>query len=286
MPLVSVIVNCFNEAKFVREALDSVFAQTFQDWEVIFWDNASTDESTEIAATYGDRVRCFRSDSMVPLGTARKLAFEQTQGDFFAILDADDVWLPEKLERQVELFNADADLGMTYCDAVYFDGVENRNRLFKLTNPHRGRVFGNLLARNFIFSSTMMFRRSVLEKVGGAFDDKFSRAQDYDLTLRVAYHCPIDYVDEPLLKWRINGPADKPWKKSLVAREEEVKSSIESLIDSYPDINSKYELELKSLYQNIDYAFAVNAWRDGKRSLARSYLAKHLQNKKFAFVKK
>jgi glycosyltransferase involved in cell wall biosynthesis len=221
---------------------------------------------------------------MVPLGRARKLAFEQTRGDFFAILDADDVWLPQKLERQMELFDADADVGMTYCDALYFDDGGDRNRLFKLTVPHRGRVFGRLLSRNFIFSSTMMFRRAALDTVGGAFDDRFARAQDYDLTLRFAYHYPIDFVDEPLLKWRINGPADKPWKKSLVAREEEVKSSVETLIDAYPDIKTRYGVELGSLYKNIDYAFGVNAWRDGKRAEARRYLSRHLRSKKFAFV--
>ena len=283
-PEVSIIINCFNEAQFLPETLDSVFGQTFEDWEIVFWDNASTDGSSEIAASYGDRVRCFRSDAMVPLGRARKLAYDQTRGDFVAILDADDVWLPQKLERQLELFRADAEVGMTYCDAIYFDAGGERNRLFKLTQPHSGRIFGQLLARNFIFSSTMMFRRTALDELGLAFDDRFARAQDYDLTLRVAYQYPIDYVAEALTKWRINGLAEKPWKKSLIAREVEIKSSIDSLVQSFPEIETRYGRELEALNKDIVYSSGVNAWRDSGAADARKLLARHIFDKKFAFV--
>ena len=284
VPAVSVIVNCFNEAKHLPETLDSVFAQTFHDWEVIFWDNASTDGSSEIASSYGDRVHCFRSEAMVPLGRARKLAYEQSRGKYVAILDADDIWLPQKLERQVELFESDPQLGMTYCDAIYFDDGGDRHRLFALTRPHRGEVFGPLLAKNFIFSSTMMFSREALDHLGCAFDDKFTRAQDYDLSLRMAYHYHVDYVDAPLLKWRMSLLEDKPWKKSLVSRAAEVQESLEGLLENFPDIKNKYQAELKSFYKNLEYSFGVNAWQVGERSKARAHLSRYLTDKKFAFV--
>ena len=284
MPEVSIIINCFNEAKFLPETLDSVFNQTFQDWEVVFWDNASDDGSSEIAASYGDKVRCFRSDTMVSLGRARKLAYEQTHGDYVAILDADDVWLPEKLERQLQLFRDDPQLGMAYSDAIYFDDGGDRYQLFKLTRPYRGKVFGPLVNKSCIFSSAMMFRKQALEELGCAFDDKFSRVQDYDLALRVAYHYPVDYVDEPLTKWRINGVADKPWKKSLVPRAVEVQESMNCLIERYPSIKTEYKVELQSLYRALDYDLGLLAWQDGDRTGARKYLLSHLRNKKAAFV--
>ena len=284
IPAVSVIINCFNEAKHLPETLDSVFAQTFQDWEVIFWDNASTDGSSEIASSYGERVRCFRSDAMVPLGRARKLAYEQSRGKYVAILDADDIWLPQKLERQVKLFESDPELGMTYCDATYFDDSGDRRRLFGLAKPRRGNVFGNLLARNFMFSSAMMFSRKALDQLGHAFDDKWARAQDYDLSLRVAYNYPVDYVDAPLLKWRMSGPEDKPWKKGLVSRAEEVRSTMEGLLQTYPAINEEYRDELKSFYRNLEYSYGIAAWQAGDRKEARMHLARHLTDKKFAFV--
>jgi glycosyltransferase involved in cell wall biosynthesis len=284
MPEVSVIINCFNEAKHLRETLDSVFAQTFDDWEIVFWDNASTDGSGDIALGYGEKVRQFRSDVTVPLGLARKLAYEQTRGAYIAILDADDLYLPQKLERQVALFRSDPGLGMTYCDSMYFDDDGDRFNLFSITKPHRGRVFGQMLARNFMFSSSMMFSRQALEHLGYAFDDRLVRAQDYELSLRMAYNYPIDYVDAPLCKWRMFGLGDKPWKKSLVPRVVEVKSAVENLIEMYPDIKDRYSRELQYFYKTLDYNFGVTAWEQRKGREARSYLSRHLTDKKFAFV--
>ena len=101
-PEVSVLINCFNEAEHVREAIDSVFAQTFEDWEVVFWDNASSDGSGDIAASYGHKVRCFRSEDTLPLGQARKAAYDQTRGKFIAILDADDLFMPQSMQANSE----------------------------------------------------------------------------------------------------------------------------------------------------------------------------------------
>ena len=118
MPKVSVIMNCLNGKRYLRKAIDSVFAQTFDDWEIIFWDNASTDESGEIAKSYRGRLRYFRSERTYSLGKARNLAFAQARGDLIAILDVDDVWLPNKLEKQVDLFNRNPQLCMVFSNFI------------------------------------------------------------------------------------------------------------------------------------------------------------------------
>src|SRR5437868_4501867 len=101
-PLVSVIMNCLNGEQFLRDAIDSVIAQTYANWEIVFWDNASTDASASIAQSYhDDRIRYFRGDSTVPLGHARNLAIQKSRGTFIAFLDCDDLWLPTKLEKQL-----------------------------------------------------------------------------------------------------------------------------------------------------------------------------------------
>src|ERR1035441_6876343 len=93
MPRVSVVMNGFNGERYLRAAIDSVVAQTFQDWELIFWDNASTDGSAEIVRSYGDaRLRYFRGERTVPLGAARKLALEKVRGEWIGFLDTDDLW--------------------------------------------------------------------------------------------------------------------------------------------------------------------------------------------------
>ena len=284
IPEVSVIVNCFNEARFLPETLDSVFAQTFHDWEIVFWDNASTDSSSEIAASYGEKVRCFRSDTLVPLGQARQLAYEQTRGRYIAILDADDIWLPQKLERQLALFRSEPHLGMVYCDATFFDDKGDRHRLFQLNKPHRGAAFGHLLARVAITPSSMFLRREAVEQLDSVFDARYGRAQDVDLCLRVAYHHAIDYVDEPLCKWRMVSPAEKPWKTALAPRTVEIRSMMENLLERYPEIKTKYQTELQSFYGGLDYFFAVTAWENGNPGEARSYLSPHLISKKVALV--
>ena len=104
MPLVSVIMNVRNGASTLREALDSVMAQTFTDWELIVWDDRSTDDSAQIVARYSDpRIRYFLSPEETSLGKARDTAIRQARGEWLAFLDQDDLWMPRKLEMQMAL---------------------------------------------------------------------------------------------------------------------------------------------------------------------------------------
>ena len=172
-PRVSVIMNVRNGAPFLREALDSALAQTFRDWELVFWDDCSTDDSAKIVAEYADpRIRYFLSPEETTLGPSRKFAIRHARGEWLAFLDQDDVWLPDKLVRQIEL--ADADLsgrvGMIYGRTVEFfaDGREND---FDTHHEFRYLAEGDLFEeffRNscFVMISSAMLRRSALEKIG------------------------------------------------------------------------------------------------------------------------
>src|SRR5579872_5126942 len=106
MPKVTVIMNCLNGENFVRQAIQSVYDQTYKDWEIVFWDNASTDATAAIAKSFSDgRLRYFRSEKTVPLGQARQWALTEARGDWVAILDHDDALLPHRLERQIAELN-------------------------------------------------------------------------------------------------------------------------------------------------------------------------------------
>jgi glycosyltransferase involved in cell wall biosynthesis len=282
MPTVSVIINCFNGAKYLREAMDSLFNQTYPDWEVIFWDNASTDESAEIATSYGEKVRYFRSDATASLGFARNLAFAQARGDYLAILDADDIWLPLKLERQMPLFQADPTLAMTYHDSIYFGANGDRYRLFQMVNPKRGRVFGDLLTKNFISSETMVFRRTALENLDYFFDARLGKVMDYDLCLRVAYTHGFDYVDEPLSKWRMHSSS---WSNvDSMSTSKELSLLIENLLYMRPEISTSYPGQLKTFRKSLAYSQAIENWRRGDTTRARKHLSDYLQDKKFLLV--
>src|SRR3990167_610608 len=128
MPEVSVIMNCLNCAKYVAEAIDSVYAQVHDDWEIIFWDNASSDGSAAIAAGYDERLRYFRSAETYSLGKARNLALDHARGALIAFLDCDDIWQARKLEMQIPRFRENQNVGLVYCDSEIFD-ESGRGRL-------------------------------------------------------------------------------------------------------------------------------------------------------------
>ena len=121
MPLVSVIINVLNGAATLPEAVDSVLVQTFSDWELIVWDDCSSDGVDEILARYPDaRIRYFRSNFQVPLGQARQRAINLARGEWIAFLDQDDLWLPRKLQRQLSLVSDSSNVALVYGRTVRF----------------------------------------------------------------------------------------------------------------------------------------------------------------------
>ena len=115
-PLVSILMNCYNGQRYLKEALDSVINQTYKNWELIFWDNQSKDKSSEIFKSYKDiRLRYFYADQHTPLYKARNLAIEKSKGDLIAFLDTDDLWEKDKLELQKHHFN-NTEVGLVFSN--------------------------------------------------------------------------------------------------------------------------------------------------------------------------
>jgi glycosyltransferase involved in cell wall biosynthesis len=205
-PLVSIIMNCHNCGKYLAQSLDSVYKQTFKEYEIILWDNQSTDNSGEIASNYGEPLRYFRGEQYLPLGAARNAAIEKATGKYIAFLDCDDIWLPEKLERQVELLESNQELGLVYSDSRVIDSHDKtlKKTYFHSLKPFQGNVFNELLVSNFIPILTVVVTREALDKVG-LFDPKYIIAEDYDLWLRIAEYYPIGFIEQPLASYRLHG---------------------------------------------------------------------------------
>lgn len=215
-------MNCFNCAHYLREALDSAFTQTCKDFEVIFWDNLSTDGSVEIAKQYP--IRFFSNASLLPLGESRNLAIAQAQGKYIAFLDCDDVWLPTKLEKQVALLESNPKLALVYSDCYHINakGIVQRTSFTNISRPQRGHIFNALFAANFIPMVTAIARRSRLP----AFAYGFDIAEEYDVWLKMATDYEFDFVNEPLAKYRVY-----PENTSSTRREQKVHE--EQLIIDY-----------------------------------------------------
>ena len=198
--LVSIITATKNYARFLPEAIDSVLAQTFADWELIIVDDGSTDDTANVIAPflYDKRIRYIRSDQLGQ-SRAKNLGIAMSQCEFVAFLDADDAWEPTKLEKQLPLFRDDVGVVFTRRSMMDETGTSLPPRIE--TDPPRGRVLNELFVQNFVCFSSAIVRRSLFDQIG-RFDESLDLAIDYDLWLRAAPHTSFDYINEPLVRYR------------------------------------------------------------------------------------
>ena len=205
-PAVSVIMNVRNGEAFLREAMDSVFAQDFEDWELIVWDDCSTDSSAEIVHSYADsRMEYVLSPELVPLGRARQTALDRARGEWVAYLDQDDIWEPHKLRLQVERGAADPGIGLVYGRTLSFDG-SGRRRDFDYKHEYEPLPQGNIFERLFseacfIAMSAILFRRSALQQLGPV-PEQVRMIPDYYMLLGVSQHHRAGAVEEVICHYR------------------------------------------------------------------------------------
>ncbi len=204
MPPVSIILNLRNGASTLAEAIDSVLTQTFANWELIVWDDRSTDQSAEIVHVYRDpRIRYLLSPQDEPLGRARRDAMAHACGEWIAFLDQDDVWLPHKLEKQMAL-TSDG-VGLIYGRTIRFypSGFErDYDHAHEYALLPEGDIFLRLFTEScFIAMSSAVFRRSAIKSVGG-IPDEVRIIPDYYLYVAVARQYEVRAVQEPVCRYR------------------------------------------------------------------------------------
>jgi glycosyltransferase involved in cell wall biosynthesis len=262
-PLVSVIMNGHNVAPYVREAIDSVRAQTYRHWEIVFWDNCSSDDTAAIVRGYDEpRLRYFLAPTFTPLGQARNLAIREAQGEFIAFLDCDDIWLPEKLARQLPLFD-DPEVGLVYSDSVFFNARGDEKRAHGGIPPGHGRCFRQLLGRYFLPMETVVLRRRALEEQPGWFDPRFDMIGDADLFRRIARDWKIDGVADALARWRVHA-SSWTFKHPELLRSESM-DMLERYRALYPGFDAEYKREIAVLMDVIALTEARDAWLKGDK---------------------
>jgi cellulose synthase/poly-beta-1,6-N-acetylglucosamine synthase-like glycosyltransferase len=206
LPRVSVIIPTYNRAHMLREAVDSVLCQTFKDYEIIIIDGFSTDDTEAVVNSYHDRrIKYYKNQNNGIASINRNFGIEKSRGEYIAFLDDDDLWLPEKLEKQVKLLDSNKKLGLVYSDCFIINANGTIRKKSYLTGRPllRGASLTKLLRFNFIPTLTVVIRKKVLEKVG-VFDPSRKFCEDYDLWLRISQFYSIDHVNQPLAKYRIN----------------------------------------------------------------------------------
>lgn len=242
-PLVSVIMNCYNGETYLREAIDSIYAQTYQNWEIIFLDNASTDDSANIAKSYDKKIKYFNTERNLILGKARVLAVNEAKGEYLTFLDCDDVWNRDKLEKQVEI--VDDKLGIIYSrsDVISGDGKILGTIPRKIGFPIFGEVFGELAKENFIPFVSALVPKDKYYAVGG-FSEKYKTAVDYDLFLKLSNSYRVEFIDEILCKYRQHSN-----NLSLIQKSLGIEESINALEFYLP--NNKVQIGIKHHYSTL-----------------------------------
>ena len=201
---ISVIIPTYNYGRFLRDAIDSALAQTYPALEIIVIDDGSTDETSQVLAEYGERIRTIQQNNQ-GVGAARNTGIAAARGEYIAFLDSDDLWKPQKLEREIALFEADPTLGMVHSSAEAFDNAGKK--LSVLMSGMEGWVASELLRldREVITApgSSTMFPRRVAEEIGG-FDPRLQPSEDWDFCYRVAVRYRVGYVPEVLVRYRLH----------------------------------------------------------------------------------
>ncbi len=197
-------MNCYNGEKYLAESLESILIQTYQNWELIFWDNLSTDNSKKIFEKYKDkRFKYFLAERHSVLYHARNLAIQKTKGDFIAFLDTDDIWLKDKLSKQIQLFS-DENIGLVYGNYWRYNKINffKKKRLSSFKQLPSGKITDILLKKYSVGMLTVVIRKKFIDDKKDIFDTNFDMLSDMDFILRFSKKYKFDCVQEPLAIYR------------------------------------------------------------------------------------
>jgi len=230
-PTVSVIIPAYNAMAFLPETLDSVLDQTFKDFEVIIVNDGSKDNIVEWATTITDsRVRLISQENQ-GVSQARNTGILNSQSTYIAFLDADDIWDPSKLEKQLKAFQTNPELGLV--DTQVFMVDPQNQILYRAGSSYpEGNVLRRAIEENLVTcGSSPMIHRKCIEKVG-LFDPDLRIAEDWHMWARIAMHYPFKIIEEPLVRYRqhINSSVSKNWASISI----EISKSIEKAFTLVP----------------------------------------------------
>lgn len=266
-PSVSVIIPTYNRAPMVVEAVESVLAQSFRDFELIVVDDGSSDNTQDLLAPYGDALRLLRQENR-GVSAARNLGLASSQGAFIAFLDSDDLWHSDKLSVQTSYLRTFPGAALCHTDEIW---VRNGARV----NPGKrhakaeGKAFLRLLRDSLISPSTVMIRRSVLEAAGG-FDESLPACEDYALWLRISLSCSIHLIRRPLVTKR-GGHPDQISRTTWGLDRFRI-SVLRSLLEN-ERLSPEEALEVRRVLSEKCRIMAVGSMRRGRTGEAEGYLS-------------
>lgn len=279
--MVSIIVNCHNGEQYLSEALESIRKQTYKDYEIIFWDNCSTDNSLEIAKGFGEKMRVFQGNSFVGLGEARNQAISHAEGDYIAFLDCDDLWVEQKLEKQVSILDSHNDIDLITTNFKInnvISGIETINNWSFSSNVGGLHEVINI---GSISTSACMFRRTAIQKLDFVFDATLKYTMDFELYTRIASNDNVYFINEPLTVYRVH--LAMTTKKLQGIMHDEYNVVINSIKTNHPGFQSIHPEDMNNLEFTRDFLEAKRLLTDGMKMKARMIIRPYIKKPK-AFV--
>lgn len=261
---VSVIIPTYNRALLLKEAIDSVLAQDYRNFELIVVDDGSTDQTPEILNTYRENLTALRQHNQ-GVSSARNAGIAAASGNLVAFLDSDDLWLPSKLSRQVEFFNANPKAQICQTEETW---IRNNVRV----NPKKrhkkisGMIFEPSLKLCLVSPSAVMIRKNLFENVG-LFDENLPACEDYDLWLRISCRYPVYLIETPLIIKR-GGHADQ--LSRLPGLDRYRIQSIQKILKSNLLLTSQYIAAVKTLQKKCA-VYAAGCRKRGRLDEAAQY---------------
>jgi teichuronic acid biosynthesis glycosyltransferase TuaG len=210
-PKVSIIMPAFNSSKTIKDAVESVKGQSFENWELIVIDDESTDETASIMNIYvraNSRIKLIKLDKNGGLPNARNQGCLLAKGEYIAFLDSDDLWHKDKLRKQVQFHLTNPEIEISHTDFIAFDNTRFYKRPFRkfadLNEKVRGDLYPSICYKNSIGILTVMVKRELLKRVN-MFDTSLWTMEDQDLWIKIAKEKkPFGYIKEVLAYYRIS----------------------------------------------------------------------------------
>ena len=261
---VSVIIPTYNRGWILKEAIDSVQAQDYKDFELIVVDDGSTDNTSDVLALYGNDIKAlFQKNKGV--SAARNRGIAEASGQFIAFLDSDDLWLPQKLSTQIEFFNQTPDALICQTEEIWIRNGIRVNPKKRHKKPS-GMIFEPSLELCLVSPSAVMIRRSLFDRVG-CFDEALPACEDYDLWLRISCRFPVHLIDRSLIIKR-GGHGDQ--LSSMVGLDKFRIKAIEKIVKSNRLSDDQYRAAVKTLKEKCEI-YATGCRKRGREEEALYY---------------
>jgi len=261
IPLVSVILPCFNRGHLLPRALDSMLEQTYKNWELIIVDDGSTDHTAAVVHSYIEKhpsIRYYKLEKNAGACIARNVGLENAKGEFISFLDSDDEYLPSKLEDQVNCFlhSTVSNLGVVSCGRQDM----REGKVYSTWIPkHRGNVLRKLVQRDRIGAGTpfLMVKKEIIERFNIAFDAQMPACQDWDFLIQICRYAAFDFVPKVLVTVHHHGE-DRVYtnERALVAFEKQYEK-IKGLLISDSSLHERFLIRMAD--QNYVYGHPQKA---------------------------